>query len=405
MNKFKTLSTIIKNSVADLIRNKLRSFLTMLGIIIGIASVILLISLGLGLKMYIQEQFESLGSNLVMIMPGKMMSGGGAGYQTAMMSGFKFEEKDILSLQKLDSLSAVVPVFSRVLDIASDGDNKIYETIISNEEIFDIMNMEIGYGRLFRKNDVIKRKKFAVLGFGPAEKLFSSPEAALNKNVKIGDQAYKVIGVLEKKGGGGGAIPSIDDHVFIPHTSAISINPGKKFMAIYAKAENEIDIEETKKDIEEVMLKKYSEDDFSVSDQKELLSSINSIFDIISLVLTGIAAISLVVGGIGILNIMYVSVVERTKEIGIRRAYGATRRDILVLFLTESALLSVAGGFIGLVIAQLGVLAIRQFFPAYIDLNSIILALTVSWSVGLIFGVLPAIQASKLTPIEAIRRD
>ena len=176
-------------------------------------------------------------------------------------------------------------------------------------------------------------------------------------------------------------------------------------MALYARAADEQNIEQTKNDIKEVMLKKYSDDDFSISDQKELLSSINSIFDIISLVLTGIAAISLIVGGVGILNIMYVSVAERTKEIGIRRAYGATRNDILVLFLTESALLSVLGGFIGLIIAQTAVLGIKQFFPAYIDLTSIILALAVSWSIGLIFGVLPAVQASKLTPIEAIRRD
>ncbi|OGG10070.1 hypothetical protein A3J20_03935 [Candidatus Gottesmanbacteria bacterium RIFCSPLOWO2_02_FULL_42_29] len=405
MNKYQSLITIIKNSVADLIRNKLRSFLTMLGIIIGISSVILLISLGLGLKMYIQEQFKALGSNLIIVMPGKMMSGGGASYQTAMMSGFKFEEKDVQALKKLDSLNTVVPLFSRVLDIASDKENKVYETIVSNEEIFDIMNMEIEFGRLYNKGDVSKRKKIAVLGFGPAEKLFGSAETALEKNVKIGNQTYKVVGVLEKKGGGGGVVPSIDDHVFIPHTAAISFNPGRKFMALYARAADEQNIEQTKNDIKEVMLKKYSDDDFSISDQKELLSSINSIFDIISLVLTGIAAISLIVGGVGILNIMYVSVAERTKEIGIRRAYGATRNDILVLFLTESALLSVLGGFIGLIIAQTAVLGIKQFFPAYIDLTSIILALAVSWSIGLIFGVLPAVQASKLTPIEAIRRD
>ena len=176
MNKYQSLITIIKNSVADLIRNKLRSFLTMLGIIIGISSVILLISLGLGLKMYIQEQFKALGSNLIIVMPGKMMSGGGASYQTAMMSGFKFEEKDVQALKKLDSLNTVVPLFSRVLDIASDKENKVYETIVSNEEIFDIMNMEIEFGRLYNKGDVSKRKKIAVLGFGPAEKLYGRSE-------------------------------------------------------------------------------------------------------------------------------------------------------------------------------------------------------------------------------------
>jgi ABC-type antimicrobial peptide transport system permease subunit len=238
-----------------------------------------------------------------------------------------------------------------------------------------------------------------------AEDLFGSADLAVGKNIKVADLTFKVVGVLKGKGGGGFGGPQFDSYIYVPYKSAVSLNPDKKFLTLYVQAESRNLIPAVKDQIKTAFLKRYKEDDFSIVESTEILNAINSIFNVLNTVLVAIAAISLVVGGIGIMNIMYVSVVERIKEIGIRRAIGAKKIDILSQFLTESVILSLLGGFLGLGLSYVIVLLIQRFFPAYIDLPSVLIALGVSSAIGIIFGVFPARKAANLSPIEAIRYE
>lgn len=393
---------IIRSAFEDFFRNKLRTLLTSLGILIGVASVVLLIAIGLGLKAYIKQQFESLGTNTLYAMPGTMdtMMRGGPGN-----SEIRLDDKDVRTLKKVQNVIAVVPFYSKVSKVQGSIDTKTFEFAATTAEAFDVMSLEIEYGSLFTKTDVEKGSKKIVLGPKAAEKIFGSPASAVGKTAKIDGQAYKVIGVVKAKGGGGLGTPSVDEHVYMPHTAAWSFNPGKKYMMIYIKAANETVIDEVKQNALKALLQRYKKDEVSIIEQTEILNTVNSIFSILNSVLIGIAAISLVVGGVGIMNIMYVSVVERIREIGIRRAIGAQKTDILWQFLAEAVLLSAIGGIMGLLIAYGLVLVIRTQFPAYIDAPTVLIALGVSSAVGVVFGVFPAKKAADLSPIEAIRYE
>lgn len=394
---------IIKNAFYDLLRNKLRTLLTTLGVVIGVASVIILVSFGLGLKKYIADQLETFGTNLIMIFPGRSFEGGfppAGGF----LGGTKFDLNDVRRLKKLDSLSVVVPGYEKIAPLEAEGNSKMYEIIGSTEEIFEILKFEIGKGEFFNRAHVRRKSKVIVLGAGPAEKLFGGAEDALGKRVKIENQSFEVIGITKSEGGVGFG-PTVDDHALIPYTAVLSSNPGKKFIALYALAKSNDQVEEAKEEAEEALLERYGEDDFSVIDQKEMLDVISSIFDVVNKVVISIAAISLVVGGVGIMNIMYVSVSEKTNEIGIRRAFGATKRDVLLQFLTESVVLAALGGVVGIGISFLVVQFVQNLFPAYINLTSVLLAVGVSSAIGLLFGILPAKRASEMSPIEAIRYE
>lgn len=395
---------ILKISIKDLLRNKLRAVLTSLGILIGIFSIVMLISLGLGLRKYIDDQFKSLGANLIMIMPGKFASGG-AGFGSGMIGGINFDEKDVRDIGRIADLSLVAPAFVKFAPINGIEKNNTYEVIASTADMFELLNYEVDIGSQFSKADNEKKSKVAVLGSGAAKNIFGDKNLAIGKSIEILDLGFKVIGILQSKGGGSLGGAGLDDHIFIPYKSASSLNPSKKFLIVYAKAKDETRIVDIKKEIEKTLLKRYDKDDFSVSDQQELMTTVTGIFNMINIVLVGIAAISLVVGGIGVMNIMYVSVAERVQEVGIRRAVGAMDHDILFLFLTEAVILCLLGGTIGIGLSYVIVLLIQPVFPAYIDVYSVMLALGVSFAIGLIFGVVPAKRASKLTPIEAIRSE
>jgi len=335
-------------------------------------------------------------------MPGTIetMSRGGPGN-----SEIRLDDKDVNTLKKVRNVTAVVPFFSKVAKIQGTIDTKTFEFAASTAEVFDVMSLEIEYGTAFTKADVEKGSKKIVMGPTAAEKIFGSAQNAVGKTAKIEGQAYKVIGVVKAKGGGGLGAPSVDEHVYMPHTAAWAFNPSKKFMMIYIKAANETVIPTIKEEALKALLKRYKKDEVSIIEQTEILNTINSIFNILNSVLIGIAAISLVVGGVGIMNIMYVSVVERIREIGIRRAIGAQKTDILWQFISEAVLLSGIGGMLGLLIAFIGVLGLQSFFPAYIDAPTVLIAIGVSSGVGIIFGVLPAKKAADLSPIEAIRSE
>lgn len=393
---------ILKSALEDFRRNKVRTFLTSLGILIGVAAVILLLAFGLGLKKYISDQFESLGANLIYIMPGKVGSSGPSG----VIGGIKFDFKDVNKLKRIKTVEVVAPMFARSgVIIKAEGKNVTGEIIASTADVNTILNLEESAGRLFDKADVEKRAKIVVLGSQIADDLFNFADDSIGKTISISDQSFKVIGVVKSKGGGGLGGAGLDNHIYTSYTATYSMNPDKKFFAIYVKARNKEEIPATKEEIKATLLKRYKEDDFSVLEQKEILNTVESIFSIINMVLVAIGAISLIVGGIGIMNIMYVSVTERIKEIGIRRAVGAEKKDILFHFLAESVILSFIGGILALIISFTIVFFIKKVFPAYIDLQTIAVALGVSSAIGVFFGVFPAKKAADLSPMEAIRYE
>lgn len=395
---------LIRTAYVDLKRNKVRSLLTSLGILIGVFSVVTLIAFGLGLRGFIQEQFAKIGTNLVIVFPGNFSSDQG-GYQDSEggLGMITFDQRDFQALQRIKVAKYVVPAFIKVVKIEAGGESKVRSLFASTADIFPVQNCEIEYGRLFTEADVRKEVKIAVLGSKVAEEHFGSGQNAVGKTVRLDDQRFKVVGVLKAKGGGLGG-RDFDTFIYTPYTAAYVFNPDKTFAAFYMQAKNKEDIPELKSEAQKILEKRYDKEDFSVIEQTEILGIVDEIFGMINLLLVALGSISLVVGGVGIMNIMYASVTERTKEVGIRRALGATKQDILVQFLSEAVILALFGGLAGLGIATVGVIIARHWFPAAINLMSIGLALGVSSVIGITFGVFPARKAATLPPIEAIRR-
>ncbi len=397
---------ILKSAFFDFSRNKGRTLLTSLGILIGVLSVVLLMAFGLGLRRYIQQQFESIGTNLLRVVPGKVIQNGNfRGGGGSSFGGIRFEEQDVIALKRIKTADYVVPLFTKSIT-ATAGRNKYFTDMYSSSaDVFEALNVKPQSGELFTKNDVEKRTKVAVIGPKVAKELFGDETIGVGESVKIEGQTFRIIGVTISKGGGGFGGPDVDGFIYIPYKTGYIFNTDKKFAALIVRAKSESVMPETKQEVTDILLKNYKEDDFSVIESTEILNAIGSIFGIMNLVLVAIAAISLIVGGIGIMNIMYVTVTERIKEIGIRRAIGARRNDILYQFLIESVILSVFGGLLGLLLAYLIVLFIQQYFPAYIDLQTIGLSLGVSSLIGIVFGVFPAKKAADLSPIDAIRYE
>ena len=404
INEFVHLLTF---ALEDFKRNKLRTFLTSLGIMIGVSSVVLLLALGLGLKEYIRQQFASLGTNLIIVMPGGGFGGGSSSIKSmgsSMVGGISFDNKDTEKIKRIENAKVVAPFFIKFLEIKGEKDSEYVEVAASTEDVYSVMNLEVEQGSFYDKADADRGLKVIVLGPSIAKKLFGSIENSIGKTVDLGEQNFKIIGVFKSKGGGGLG-GSIDDHVFIPFKSASAFNPNKTIYAFYIKATSEDAIPELKEDIEATLLKRYKKDEFSVGEMTDILNMVNQIFSVLNLVLVSIGAISLLVGGIGIMNIMYVSVYERIREIGIRRAFGATNKDIMSHFISEAVFLSLFGGLVGLIFSYIVVIGIRMYFPAYIDVWSVLIALGVSSSIGIIFGVIPARKASSLDPVEAMRYE
>lgn len=404
------MPTIFVTALKSIMLNKVRSFLTMLGVIIGVGSVVLLTSIGTGLQAYITDQFASLGSTTLFVSPGQVFSSeGGFGNQEAAMIDAR---RPLLKRQYFERImrnNRDLIAYGTYTAFAT-GETK-YRDVTKRATVYGVTseyqyigNSKAEKGSWFSSTDNDKSANVALLGSEIAKDLFGETDP-VGRKIKIENTSYEVLGVLAQQGGGMGG-PSFDNYIYIP-TETLFDNFNTDIIDSYAfKARTTEQVSVLKNNIEDTLLANdLEEDEFSVFDSTQLLNTITSILGVLTAGLGGIAAISLLVGGIGIMNIMLVSVTERTREIGLRKALGATPNLILAQFLTEAALLSVTGGLIGLLIAFLGSLAIQPFFPARVTIQAVLLAFSVSTVVGLIFGAAPARRAAKLSPIEALRYE
>ncbi len=393
----------LKISLLAIRTNKVRAILTMLGIIIGVASVILLVSIGTGLQNYVTEQFASLGSNTLWVMPGKVDLSQGP--RSTMMANSKFELSDVKDLERgSEYIKQASPMIQGFATFSHKGETASTEVWGVWENYFDITSFEPEFGRIITTSDVERSRRVLVLGHKPAKDLFGEGVNPVGKSLPMNDVQFEIVGVLKSKGGGG-AMGSADDFAAIPITTAMRQFDRSRPYMIFVEVVDAEHVSQAKVDAEKVLSRRLKADEFTVMEQTQLLSTINQFLSVITAALGGIAAISLLVGGIGIMNIMLVSVTERTREIGLRKAVGATPRDILFQFLIEAVILSLLGGTIGILLGSLGSLALRTFIQTEVTLWSVALASGFSAAIGIIFGVAPAIRASQMDPIEALRYE
>lgn len=401
------ITNILKIAIQAIFTNKSRSLLTMLGVIIGVGAVILLIAIGNGLQVYITGQFDSLGANTITIVPGEVFSSsGGFGSRESQVSAFannKLKYSDVRDIAKVAGVKEVAPVVLGSSKVTYQNISKTRSIVGTLTSYSSIRNTKTEKGEFFRDADNDGNRRVVVLGWNVANELFGETDP-IGKTIRVNGQAFKVQGVAEKKGGGFGG-PQFDDYLFIPYSTYVDIFGDTKVSQIIVQARDKDIVQDTISSVKKLLLKRLKADEFSVFETTEILKVINQILGVLTLGLGGIAAISLVVGGIGIMNIMLVSVTERTREIGLRKALGATPNIILLQFLIESSMLSIFGGMIGVALAWILALIINNFFPAVVTFSAIALAFGVSAGIGIVFGVAPARRASRLSPIEALRYE
>lgn len=407
------LTNLFKIAIRAINNNKLRSFLTMLGIIIGVASVIAMLAIGQGSKKSIQEQISEMGSNMIMIHPGNNDKRGG---------GVRMNSSDMQTLKNADYTDIVNKCGRYVAfvspTVSSSGQmiygNNNYPASVSgvSQDYLEIRKLTISQGDMFTDQDIASSAKVCVIGKTIVDNLFPNQEEPIGKVVRFGKVPLTVVGVLTPKGYNSMGQDQ-DAVVLAPYTTIQKRVSNITYLnGIYASAKTEDMTDKAIEEISEVLrqnhkLKEGADDDFSVRSQEELSSMMTSTTDMMTKLLACIAGISLVVGGIGIMNIMYVSVTERTREIGLRMSVGARGIDILSQFLIEAILISVTGGLIGVVLGVGASYALEFIlgWPIYIQVYSVVLSFLVCTLTGVLFGWYPAKRASELDPIEAIRYE
>ncbi len=362
---------------------------------------ILLSSIGSGLQNYISGEFQKLGTNSIFILPGKITFGAQGGPPRS-VNKITFNIVQRLDEQKGQYITEVSPFIQLNVTASYRNQTKVTNLAGTKSSYFSTAGIKAKEGRVFNTKDDDSARKIAVIGPTLAKDLFKT-EDPLGKQILLSKKPFTVIGVLEPQGNVGGV--DVDNQVILPINTARVLTGSNQVNNVLVKTRNSADIPQAKAHIEKVLLKTLSQDDFTIMSQEQLLSTITQILGVLTFALGGIAAISLIVGGVGISNIMLVSVTERTKEIGLRKAVGARPRDILSQFLIEAIILSVLGGAIGITIGFLGSLAISSFIQTAVPLWSVALGLGFSVGVGVVFGVAPAIRASRLEPIVALRHE
>ncbi len=378
--------------------NRLRSILTMLGVIIGVAAVVILVAIGSGAKAEVEKQVEGLGSNLILVVPGSLEIGGAP-------SASRLELTDVELLGRAVGDASAVATTVQSGELVRVGDKEVFTTINgTNETVVNVFDRPIARGRYISAADVDTRRRVAVLGSSSARKLFGDVDP-IGRQVTIAGVRFRIIGTFVDVGSTFGVDRNAEIHV--PVTSAQRLFGVERIDALAVKAPTIDSIPAIQKRILDALAEKYPGEKFSAVTQTQILGTIGQILGLLTLVLAAIAAISLLVGGVGVSNIMLVSVRERTREIGLRKALGARQRDILVQFLIEAVLLTSIGGLIGIALgvgASLAASALSPL-PAEISWWSPLLAFGVSAAVGIFFGVAPARRAGRLDPVVALRTE
>lgn len=404
------LFNLVKIAVRALLRNKGRTLLTMLGIIIGIASVIAMVSLGQSSTISVTEELSSMGSNMIMVSPAREMRGG---VNLGRTNARSLDKKDLQTIrQNAKYVDKISPLVTTGAQLVVGGRNHPGSIQGVSPEYLDIRKYELENGTMFTEDDIKRYSKVCVIGKTVVDNLFPDGESPLGKTIRFGAIPMKVVGVLESKGQNQMGQDQ-DDVVFVPYTTV-----QKRFMAItyfnmlFVSAVSESESELAATEITYILrhnhnIKEGAEDDFEIRTQEELLTTINSITKMLTLLLAAIASISLVVGGIGIMNIMYVTVTERTKEIGLRMSIGAQQRDILIQFLSESVILSLLGGIIGIMLGLLLSFGLSKVldWPFIVSEAAILISFLVCAATGIFFGWYPAKRAANLDPINALRYE
>ncbi len=380
----------------------------MLGIIIGVGAVVAMISIGTGAQASATESIRGLGSNILFISPGSP-GGGFGGARGAQGTQETLTPKDAEAIdENIAAAKNISPEFTSREQVIFKKQNTNTSIVGATSTYEDVHNFHVETGSFINESDERATKRVAVLGVNVVAELFGEG-AAVGQTIKIKNVHFKVIGIMEEKGQSG--FQNLDDQIFIPLSAAQKRLFGAKHLStISIQASSEAVMDQASTDIEALLLKRHKIDnaeeaDFRIRNQAEILDTIGQVTGILTTLLGGVAAISLLVGGIGIMNIMLVSVTERTREIGLRKAVGAKKRDILAQFLIEAVLLSLFGGAIGLGLGWAGSVLIARIggWPSIISLNSVLLAFFFAVAIGIFFGVWPARRASNLNPIEALR--
>ena len=393
---------------ASLIANKMRSILTMLGIIIGVAAVIALVSIGNGVKQDIQNSISSLGSNLLMVMPGAPRTPGVRPSAGSMKS---LKVSDYEAISKLDGVRAASPMTNGSYVVIYQ--NKNWTTSVSgvSYNYLDVNNWSMKSGRFLSEKNVQNRERVAVVGKTVVKNLFGD-EDPVGAEIRVKNIPFRIIGVLNSRGSGAMGNDQ-DDMVIIPYTTAMERVEGVDYLRmIYVVGKDENGIDRLQSDIENLLrvrhgIKDTNLDDFNIQNMNSIMETMEETTGTLTLFLGAVAAISLVVGGIGIMNIMLVSVTERTREIGVRKALGATYSVIVTQFLIEAVVISLMGGIIGIIlgIGSSKLIGMASGMSTVISVPTIVMSFAFSMAIGLIFGIYPARKAAKLNPIDALHYE
>jgi putative ABC transport system permease protein len=407
----------IRIALRALLANKLRAVLTMLGIIIGVGAVIALMSVGKGVEQFVSSSFQGLGSNLLFVFPGSLDGTRDVGRPPELTTGDYEALAD--PFQVPDAL-LVAPAVSSNADVVAGKRSMRTEVSGTTPSYALLRNLKVDVGQFVSEADVNARSRVAVLGSWAYEQLFEEGAYPIEQTIKINQVPFRVVGVMEEKGGagfGGGE----DSTIYVPLSTGLTrLFPFRRtgggayrLSSIYVQVVSEERMDAATQQVSEVLRQRHGisfrdDDDFTVVKQTDMLAIAGDIASVLTLFLGSIAAISLLVGGIGIMNIMLVSVTERTREIGIRKAVGAKRRDILAQFLVEAVVLSLLGGFVGIALGMAGsrlVSGLSEQLTTVVTPDTVLLATGFSAAVGLFFGIYPATRAASLNPIDALRYE